>query len=191
MNPDVIENPWWQKRIADLESRLIQNIKQLDSAVAEGKGLRSANKSLQEVVLKLSETLGDRNDEIKSLEEIIGERDTEWEQLQKTHKSNDELLNVTLINLSNTKAALDKLRGTDEYTHRKMRQRIAELECLVLQAAVDKQVVRPDTKDECTRDIAIACSMHSAIQTGIRFGTPAIALVVISFLMMVMKVVVL
>ena len=57
----------------------------------------------------------------------------------------------------------------------------------VLQAAVDKQVARPDTKDECTRDIAISCNTTSAIQTGIRFVTPSVALIVVSFLAMVLQ----
>lgn len=130
-------------------------------------------------------TIGRLRDEIKALQEIIGERDTEWERLKKDHKSKNDTLDVTLINLSNARGELGKLRGTDEHTAHKMKQRIAELECLVLQAAVDKQVLRPDTKDETTRDIAIACSKHQAIQTGIRWAMPTIALIIVSLLMVV------
>ena len=90
----------------------------------------------------------------------------------------DETLTLTLNNLSHAKQEADGLRGTDAHTASVMKKRIAELECLLIQAVIDKNADQPGA-DKCKRDAAMALTACSAVQSALRWICPSLVTVAV------------
>lgn len=201
--PQPVNDKWedWKIKYRVLQKELKEKEEQHQKELANCKtALEKLNASFLSSNVDHEEAIEDktiiihvRNEEIADLEKAnrasknreyasnvkVGDLSGENVRLETKSRQLDEQLTNTLCNLSNSRQEADGLRGTDAHTASVMKKRIAELECLVFQAAVEKQI----EPDEHKRDIVFALSACTAFQTLCRWSAPAIVMMIVAAIM--------